>query len=161
MYGEGQRSNDSHVVMDLRSNESHVVMVIMDERMDVCDAQGSDANYFTDAMDLCEPQSEWEAGGSDTDSLKSYTKYRRGLGKLRDWEDGTRSHLKHGVEHMPPDQTLPHLLPQRLPHLLPPRQPVTLPCNGYRGARTKELKEKASPMLCGMQLHAEQACCGS
>ncbi len=69
MHGEGQRSNESHVVMDLRSNESHVVMVIMDERMDVCDAQGSDANYFTDAMDLCEPQSEWEAGGSDTDSL--------------------------------------------------------------------------------------------
>ena len=139
MYGEGQRSNDSHVVMDLRSNESHVVMVIMDERMDVCDAQGSDANYCTDAMDLCEPQSEWEAGGSDTDSLKSYTKYRRGLGKLRDWEDGTRSHLKHGVEHMPPDQTLPHLPPATMAqvrwHGVPNGFPIEVIKGGRKGQR--------------------------
>ena len=103
--------------------------------MDLCDAQGSDAGYFTDTMDLCEPQSEWEAGVSDTDSQKSYTKYRKGLGRLRDWEyekpgfHTLKPHFKHGggLEHMPPDQTLPHLLPPRLPHLLPPRHPVTLP----------------------------------
>jgi hypothetical protein len=99
--------------------------------MDLCDAQGSDAGYFTDTMDLCEPQSEWEAGGSDTDSQKSSTRYRKGLGRLRDssWEYEKPWHFKHGggLEHMPPDQALPHLLPPRLPHLLPPRHIVTLP----------------------------------